>query len=92
MTAHLRVLAAAGSLAVALLSAETASTQEQGGILKIHHRDSPPSLSILEEVTISTVLPMMGLFNNLVMYKHCCPVKPGSPARNGMILNGVSSI
>jgi hypothetical protein len=23
---------------------------------------------------------------------HCCPVKPGSPARNGMILNGVSSI
>jgi peptide/nickel transport system substrate-binding protein len=69
MTAHLRVLAAVGSLAVALLSAETASTQEHGGILKIHHRDSPPSLSILEEVTISTVLPMMGLFNNLVMYK-----------------------
>jgi type I restriction enzyme S subunit len=23
---------------------------------------------------------------------HCCPVKPGSPSRNGMILNGVSSI
>jgi hypothetical protein len=23
---------------------------------------------------------------------HCCPVKPGSPARNGMILNGVLSI
>jgi hypothetical protein len=27
-----------------------------------------------------------------VSYNHCCPVKPGSPARNGMILNGVSSI
>ena len=23
---------------------------------------------------------------------HCCPVKPGSAARNGMILNGVLSI
>ena len=23
---------------------------------------------------------------------HCCPVKPGSPARNGMILNRVLSI
>jgi hypothetical protein len=23
---------------------------------------------------------------------HCCPVKPGVPARNGMILNGVLSI
>jgi hypothetical protein len=23
---------------------------------------------------------------------HCCPVKPGAPARNGMILNGVLSI
>ena len=31
------------------------------------------------------------LFFDLSIH-HCCPVKPGSPARNGMILNGVLSI
>src|SRR4029077_14968488 len=31
-------------------------------------RDSPASMSILEESTLSTVLPMMGVFNNLVLY------------------------
>ena len=46
----------ANALLAAMFWAETAIAQEQGGILKIHHRDSPPSLSILEEVTISTVL------------------------------------
>jgi peptide/nickel transport system substrate-binding protein len=42
--------------------------QKQGGVLKIYHRDSPASMSILEEATISTVLPMMGVFNNLAIY------------------------
>ncbi len=45
-----------------------ALAQKQGGILKVYHRDSPASMSILEEATISTVLPMMGVFNNLVVY------------------------
>ncbi len=53
-----------------LLSAPfaSASAQKQGGILRITHRDSPASMSIHEEGTISTVLPMMGVFNNLVMF------------------------
>jgi peptide/nickel transport system substrate-binding protein len=42
--------------------------QKAGGILKIYNRDSPPSMSILEESALSTVLPMMGVFNNLVIY------------------------
>jgi len=67
LTLHAAVTASA--LLAAMFCAETAIAQEQGGILKIHHRDSPPSLSILEEVTISTVLPMMGVFNNLVLYE-----------------------
>jgi len=45
-----------------------AFAQKQGGILRITHRDSPASMSIHEEGTISVVLPMMGVFNNLVMF------------------------
>src|SRR3954451_18724166 len=53
----------------ASLVAGTASAQKSGGILKVHHQDSPASMSIIEEATYSTVVPMMGVFNNLVMYK-----------------------
>jgi peptide/nickel transport system substrate-binding protein len=38
------------------------------GVLKIYHRDSPASMSIHEEATISTVAPMMAVFNGLVVY------------------------
>src|SRR5665213_1299563 len=42
--------------------------QKTGGILKMQHWDSPASMSILEEATYSVVVPMMGVFNNLVVY------------------------
>jgi peptide/nickel transport system substrate-binding protein len=42
--------------------------QKSGGVLRITHRDSPISMSIHEEGTISVVLPMMGVFNNLVIF------------------------
>ena len=45
------------------------AAQQAGGILKFFHRDSPASMSIHEEATISTVAPMMGVFNNLVLFK-----------------------
>ncbi|HMD67083.1 MAG TPA: ABC transporter substrate-binding protein [Stellaceae bacterium] len=51
-----------------LLVVEPALAQKSGGVLKIYHRDSPASMSILEEGTNSTEIPMMGVFNNLVMY------------------------
>jgi len=55
-----------------LLAAATFATpafaEKQGGILHVLHRDSPPSMSIHEEATISTSMPMMGVFNNLVMF------------------------
>ena len=56
------ILLAAGSFAAPALAAKP------GGILHIVHRDSPPSMSIHEEATISTSMPMMGVFNNLVMF------------------------
>src|SRR5229473_1855555 len=45
-----------------------AAAQQTGGILKFFHRDSPASMSIHEEATISTVGPIMGVFNNLVLF------------------------
>jgi len=51
------------------LSLAPAAAQQSGGILKFFHRDSPASMSIHEEATISTVAPMMGVFNNLVLFK-----------------------
>ncbi len=45
-----------------------ASAQKSGGILKLYHRDSPGSLSIHEEATVSGVAPAMGIFNNLILF------------------------
>jgi peptide/nickel transport system substrate-binding protein len=58
----------AATLLLSLLVAGTAFAQKAGGILTMYHWDSPPSMSIHEEVTISTAVPMMGVFNNLVLY------------------------
>jgi peptide/nickel transport system substrate-binding protein len=61
----------AASLGVAVLAAlgtTEAAAQKPGGTLRLYHWDSPPSLSIHEEVTVSTLVPMMGVFNNLVTY------------------------
>ena len=58
-------LAFAGALLAAPVQAEE---PKHGGILRIYHRDSPASASILEESTFSTNIPFMGVFNNLVLY------------------------
>src|ERR1700674_4088929 len=60
--------AVAASLLVALFAAEPALAQKQGGILKMYNPDSPASMSIHEEATIVSERPMMGVFNNLVMF------------------------
>src|ERR1700719_2775842 len=72
MRRHLRGLAIASLplLALCALSAwTTASAQKPGGILNISHFDSPASMSLHEEATAAAVRPMMGVFNNLVMYR-----------------------
>jgi peptide/nickel transport system substrate-binding protein len=62
------VLAAGSGLLLGLLFADAALAQKQGGVLRVFHRDSPASMSILEEGSISAVMPMMGVFNNLVLF------------------------
>jgi len=61
-------LVAASALLAGMASAAPTAAQKPGGTLRIYHWDSPPSMSIHEEVTISTNVPMMGVFNNLVLY------------------------
>jgi peptide/nickel transport system substrate-binding protein len=72
MNRDLRVLAAAGALLFVSV-ASTAFAQKQGGILRMSHFDSPASMSLHEEATAAANRPMMGVFNNLVMYKQDVP-------------------
>jgi peptide/nickel transport system substrate-binding protein len=51
-----------------LCSAGSAFAQSRGGILKSYSIDSPASMSIHEEVTVYSLGPVMGVFNNLVLY------------------------
>src|SRR6516164_4097705 len=69
MARTLRTLVTASALVAGGLAGSPAFAQKSGGGLKVHHQDSPASMSIIEEATYSTVVPMMGVFNNLVLYK-----------------------
>src|SRR5207302_5099069 len=69
MRRRTRRSAAASALAFVLLLAGAASAQKSGGILKVSHFDSPASMSLHEEATVAALRPIMGVFNNLVMYK-----------------------
>jgi peptide/nickel transport system substrate-binding protein len=55
------------------MMANAALAQKQGGVLRVFHRDSPASMSILEEGSISAIMPMMGVFNNLVLFNQHVP-------------------
>jgi hypothetical protein len=70
------------SMAVLAVSAAAASVivptaafaQKPGGILKVYHRGNPPSASIHEEATTSTVMPFSVVFNNLVWFDQKKPL------------------
>jgi len=68
MIGNLRAGATAGALLVALFGSEAGWAQKPGGILKMYSPDSPASMSIHEEATVFAEGPMMGVFNNLVIY------------------------
>ena len=68
MAIIMRCLMAVGTLVIATAATAPAFAEKQGGVLKLSHFDSPASMSILEEATRATVQPMMGVFNNLVLY------------------------
>jgi peptide/nickel transport system substrate-binding protein len=66
VTWKLRPALGAGVLALAI--AQVAIAQTPGGILQMPNFSSPASMSIHEESTIAVGIPMMGVFNNLVVF------------------------
>ena len=64
---------AALAAAALLAAAEPASAEKSGGVLRMPLGTSPASMSIHEESTIATLGPMMGVFNNLVMFDQHVP-------------------
>ena len=79
MKRDIRVLAAAGALLVVLFAAGAADAQKSGGILRVPWFDSPASMSMHEESTVATNRPMMGVFNNLVLFdQHVAQNSPKS--------------
>src|ERR1700738_2213789 len=73
MKRSLRTLSTLGGLLLGLAVANGASAQKQGGTLRVYHRDSPASMSIHEEGTVGVMMPMMGVFNNLVLFDQHVP-------------------
>ncbi len=58
---------------LAAVIAAPAEAQKSGGVLRVQFFDSPATMSIHEESTIAGQGPMMGVFNNLVMYDQHVP-------------------
>ncbi len=69
----LRIVAAAAGLLALAAPLNAASAQDSGKLLKVAHFDSPASMSLLEESTAAVNRPMMGVFNNLVLYDQHVP-------------------
>src|ERR1700730_4296129 len=61
------------ALVIAGLGAGPAAAQKKGGILRIPLVTSPASMSIHTGPTIAVLGPMMGLFNNLIMFDQHVP-------------------
>src|SRR4051794_12720670 len=65
---------AAGFVALSCIAAVSPATaQKQGGTLRMPLITTPASMSIHEESTIAVLGPMMGVFNNLVMFDQHVP-------------------
>lgn len=63
-----RILGAAVASLMTVGASATGYAQKPGGTLRVHAGDSPPSMSMLEEVDAQPARVTMGLFNNLVMF------------------------
>ncbi|MBV8119317.1 MAG: peptide ABC transporter substrate-binding protein [Alphaproteobacteria bacterium] len=80
MTRSRRMAAAVvGALVGVMCCAQGGFAQKSGGTLKISLFDDPASMSLLEEATGAALRPIMGVFNNLVMYdQHTAQNSPNS--------------
>ena len=70
---HLQTIVAIGALMTMMAAADAALAQKQGGVLAAYSLYRPASISIHEEATVFAQRPMMGVFNNLVIFKQDVP-------------------
>src|SRR5438270_1026266 len=68
-----RLATAIGRLLMGSALATPTFAQKAGGILQMLDFASPASMSIHEESTITAGIPMMGVFNNLVVFDQQVP-------------------
>src|SRR3954470_8006270 len=68
MGPSVKALAASAAMVAVMLGTGAALAQKQGGVLRMPLITSPASMSIHEESTIAALGPMMGVFNNLIMF------------------------
>ena len=61
------------ALVACCLLAAPAVAQKSGGVLRTTISANPSSMSIHEEASITTVMPAMGIFNNLVLFDPAVP-------------------
>jgi len=73
MKRSVHVACAVACLLLGVFTPGAALAQKSGGTLRVHFFDSPGGMSIHEEATIAAEGPMMGVFNNLVMFKQDVP-------------------
>ena len=55
-------------LLLLLTAGNSAWAQKRGGVLKLYSPDSPGNMSMHEGATLVVEMPMMGVFNNLIMF------------------------
>jgi peptide/nickel transport system substrate-binding protein len=65
---NLRVVVAPAGIAAMLLAGVPAMAQKTGGVLTLYLADSPANMSMLESPAPSSEMPLMGVFNNLIMF------------------------
>ena len=65
---RLRSWLAVTAVGCALAVPASTLAQTAGGVMRVYHRDTPPSASIHEEATTSTNMPFMSIYNNLVIF------------------------
>jgi peptide/nickel transport system substrate-binding protein len=68
MMRSVRALAVAALCWLSAYDVSLAGEPKSGGILKMYHRDSPGSASIHEGASYSFNVPLMPIFNNLVIF------------------------
>jgi peptide/nickel transport system substrate-binding protein len=79
MKRDIGALAVTATLLLWYSAGDPAFAQKQGGILRVPHFDSPASMSLHEESTIAANRPLIGVFNNLVMFdQHVAQNSPRS--------------